>query len=119
MSPKRLHRATAFLLAAVWLYGAGLQFAEINHPFADDVACGDVAIGPIRGANPKISVSADVEGDGHCAVCHLQRTFSHALLLAPSAVRDLGPTVSDSSPILLVPVTQYSKYSSSRAPPAV
>jgi hypothetical protein len=119
MLRKRLYRATATFLAAVWLYGAGLQFAEINHPFADDWACGDVALGPQQGTSAKVGVSVTAKGDGHCAVCHLQRTFSHALLLAPSAIRDLGPTLSDSSPIQLVPVTQYSQYSSSRAPPAV
>lgn len=117
MLSARLRQFTATLLVAAWMYGTGLPLLTA-HPEGDDVACGEISLNAGHGATSKVGVAVAPKGDGHCAVCHLQRTLSHALCSALSAIGDLGRPAREAAAPQVVAIARSADRSSSRGPPS-
>lgn len=118
MKRQSRHRFAAYALLAMWIYGASLPLLQRQHANEIDIACGDVGWRPPGPA--KFQDAVRVTGDGHCGVCHLQRSFRNALLAAIGLV----PTDNQAATIAAVQkatVTSayHLRYLAPRAPPAL
>ena len=102
----------------MWIYGVSLPLVQRQHANEIDTACGDVGWRPAGPARFQDAVR--VTGDGHCGVCHLQRSFRNALLVAIGLI----PTGNQAATIAVVQDARvrsayHLRYLAPRAPPTL
>jgi hypothetical protein len=72
---------------AVWAILGTLQLpavARLHSPIEEDLACGETSV-IVRHPTTQFEQVLPAQGDGHCAICHLQRAVSGARPGAVSA----------------------------------
>lgn len=112
----KVNRLAARLLIFTWLYGVTLPVVDQSHADQIDVACGDRGWG--HGGPGSLLLEADSRDDnGHCEVCHLQRTFRSAFVAAADIAPVVGHAAATFTPELAAHSALYLEHLSSRAPP--